>query len=180
MKFENNSFASIYQEHSKMVFNLALHYVQNIHDAEDITQEVFVKIHQNITKFDSTVASLKTWICRIAINQSLDFIKTKKTQKRFAFITSLFNKESNEPVAEAADFNHPGVSMENKEALKTLFNFINQLPVNQKTAIILTKIEDRPQQEVAEIMETSIKAVESLLQRAKQNIEKKLTNSEGF
>ncbi|MBL0024086.1 MAG: hypothetical protein IPO98_03270 [Saprospiraceae bacterium] len=46
--------------------------------------------------------------------------------------------------------------------------------------MILSKIEDRPQKEVAEIMDTSIKAVESLLQRAKQTIQKKLTESEGF
>ena len=50
----------------------------------------------------------------------------------------------------------------------------------QKTAIILTKIEDRPQLEVAEIMNTSVKAVESLLQRAKQTIQKKLTETEGL
>ncbi len=57
---------------------------------------------------------------------------------------------------------------------------IQNLPEKQKTAIILTKIEDRPQQEVAEIMGTSVKAVESLIQRAKAQIEKQLKRSEGF
>ncbi|MEI2709579.1 MAG: sigma factor-like helix-turn-helix DNA-binding protein [Chitinophagaceae bacterium] len=53
------------------------------------------------------------------------------------------------------------------------------MPNNQKTAIILTKIDGRPQQEVAEIMNMSVKAIESLLQRAKNNIANKLTQSEG-
>ena len=66
-----------------------------------------------------------------------------------------------------------------KERLQNLLNIINTLPNNQKTAIILTKIDGRPQQEVAEIMNLSLKAIESLLQRAKNNIANKLTQSEG-
>jgi RNA polymerase sigma-70 factor, ECF subfamily len=64
--------------------------------------------------------------------------------------------------------------------LQNLLQIIYTLPENQKTAIILNRIEDRPQKEVAEIMNISLKAVESLLQRAKQTIQKKLTNTEGF
>jgi RNA polymerase sigma-70 factor (ECF subfamily) len=74
---------------------------------------------------------------------------------------------------EFPDYNHPGIELEDKEALKLLFNKINLLPDNQKTAIILAKIEDKSIKEVAEIMEISIKAVESLLQRAKMNLTKK-------
>ena len=72
-----------------------------------------------------------------------------------------------------------GIEIEDKEALENLLKIIYSLPENQKTAIILSKIECRPQKEVAEIMNNSIKAVESLLQRAKQTIQKKLHKSEG-
>jgi RNA polymerase sigma-70 factor (ECF subfamily) len=54
------------------------------------------------------------------------------------------------------------------------------LPDNQKTAIILLKIEEKSQAETAEIMKTSVKAVESLFQRAKNNLSKKLKDSEGL
>ncbi len=54
------------------------------------------------------------------------------------------------------------------------------MPDAQRTVLILTKIEDRPQKEVAEIMNLSVKAVESLLQRAKQTVSKKLKSREGF
>jgi RNA polymerase sigma-70 factor (ECF subfamily) len=64
--------------------------------------------------------------------------------------------------------------------LEGLLLIIQSLPEKQKTAIILTKIEDRSQKDAAEIMEISIKALESLLQRAKQTIEKKLKDKEGF
>ncbi len=162
-----------------MVYNLALQYVQNVQDAEDITQEVFVKLYQNLHHFNADAASLKTWIYRIAINQSLDFIKAKKAKKRFGFITSLFKSESNEPVEEIANFNHPGVASEDKEALQEVFGFINELPKNQRTAFILARLEDKSQKEIVEIMNMTIKAVESLLQRAKQSLQKKLSSTEG-
>ncbi len=159
---------------------MCLHYVLNAADAQDITQEVFVKVYQKHHQYDRANASLKTWICRITINHCLDFLKAKKTKKRFGFLHSLFQQDSNEPVTDVVNFNHPGIETEYKAALQNLLQIIYSLPPNQKTAIILSKIEDRSQKEVAEIMDMSVKAVESLLQRAKQTIQKKLTESEGF
>ena len=95
-------------------------------------------------------------------------------------MTSLFRSNTNEPLNEVVHFDHPGVKAEHKEEMQQLFILINELPKNQRTALILTRIEDRPQREVAEIMNTSVKAIESLLQRAKQALEKKLKEREGF
>ncbi len=173
-------FENIYDTYKKTVYNVCLHYVLNSEDAQDVTQEVFVKIHQHYHKFNAASASLKTWIYRIAINHCLDFLKSKKTKKRFGFINGLFHQDSGEPLNEVATINHPGTESEDKEALDNLLRIIYALPENQKTAIILSKIEDRPQKEVAEIMNTSLKAVESLLQRAKQSIQKRLEDNEGF
>jgi RNA polymerase sigma-70 factor, ECF subfamily len=173
-------FDDIYHEYKKLVYNVCLHYVLNPEDAQDISQEVFVKVYQHLHQFDPGSASLKTWVYRICINQCLDFIKAKKSKKRFGFLTSLFHGKTNEPLAMLKDFNHPGVAAENKEEMQDLFRAIHSLPENQQTALILTRIEDRSQKEVAEIMNMSVKAVESLLQRAKQALIKKLRNSEGF
>jgi RNA polymerase sigma-70 factor, ECF subfamily len=173
-------FENIYNEYKKLVYNMCLHYLLNAEDAQDITQEVFVKVYQRHHQYNKEAASLKTWICRIAINQCLDFLKAEKRGKRFGFLTALFYPDSGEPITDAITINHPGIETEDKEALHNLLQIIYTLPENQKTAIILSKIEDRTQKEVAEIMNISIKAVESLLQRAKQTIQKKITESEGF
>lgn len=177
---DEKHFESIYNNYKNTVFNLSLHYVLNSEDAQDITQEVFVKIYQRYHQFSPQTASLKTWICQITINQSLDFLKAKQTNKRFGLLTSLFHQKTNEPIENALNINHPGITTEDKDALENLLKIIYTLPDNQRTAIILTKIEDRSQKEVAEIMNSSLKAVESLLQRAKQTIEKKLTHTEGL
>ena len=174
---DRENFNELYNEYKNLVYNLTLHYLQNKEESEDITQEIFIKLFTNIHKYDSTSSSLKTWIYRITINSCLDYIKSKKTQKRFAFISSIFGVEAS--IQSVSSFYHPGIKLEHKQALQQLLQQINQLPEQQKTALILTKIEDRSQQEVAEIMNVSIKAVESLLSRAKSNLKKYLDQSEG-
>jgi len=163
------TFDEIYFEHHKMVFNLALHYVQNIEDAEEITQDVFVKVFDNLNTFKKQ-SSLKTWVYRITINQSLDFIKGKKAQKS-NFLSSIFSINDSNFKFQPSNFNHPGIELEQKEACQKIFEAINQLSDNQKTALILLKIEDKSQAETAEIMNLNIKALESLFQRAKNNLE---------
>lgn len=166
----------LYERYKDMVFNLALNYVQNYEDAQEITQDVFVSVHGSLDSFRHK-SNISTWIYRIAINKSIDFIKAKKRKKRFGFITSLFDNESSSN--EVHHFDHPGVQLEQKEALTKIFKYINELPENQKTALLLSKTEQKSQAEVAEIMGISTKAAESLIQRAKTNLSTKLNNSEG-
>ncbi|MBL7975071.1 MAG: RNA polymerase sigma factor [Candidatus Kapabacteria bacterium] len=174
------SFEEIYRLYQGLVYNLALQYIQNTEDAEEIMQDVFVAVYQSLHTFRNE-AKPSTWIYRITINKSLDYIKAKKRKKRFGMFVSLFAENSNEPSVEPHSFHHPGVELEQQEAVERIFAVINRLPENQRTALILSKLEQMKQTEIAEIMNISAKAVESLIQRAKATIAKQLQhNSEGF
>ncbi|WP_343636716.1 RNA polymerase sigma factor [Fluviicola sp.] len=162
----------LYEKYAKQVYNLALQYVQNSNDAEEITQDVFLAAYKSLDKFRNE-ANHSTWLYRITINKSLDFLKAKKRKKRFFWFTSELTEN------DSVEFNHPGVLIENKEETAFIFSCINELPDNQKTALILNKIEQLPLAEIAVIMELTPKAVESLVQRAKTNLSKKITDSEG-
>lgn len=174
---EKLDFHQLYEVHVKMVYNLCLNYLQNTEDAEEATQDVFVKVHENLSKFKHN-STPKTWIYSITIRHCLDIIKSKNRQKRSGFMQSLFGKTGNE-IVQITDFNHPGVELENKEAVKTIMKAMENLPENQKTAIILKTMDDLKGKEIAEIMSISEKAVESLLSRAKQNLKDKLNTYEG-
>lgn len=154
------------------MYNLALSYVQNNEEAEEITQDVFVAIHFALEKFEHK-SEMSTWIYRITINKSIDFIRFKNRKKRVDRILSIFYPNSTELKHDGTDFNHPGVVMEQKEATQLLFAQINELPDNQRTALILNKIEQKSLAEIATIMNLSHKAVESLIQRAKTKLVKK-------
>lgn len=163
----------LYEHYSDRVFNTLISYTRNSEDAEELLQDVFITIYNTAVNFQFN-SSVSTWIYRIAVNRALDFIRKKNTQKRFGIFTSLYKKDSSEVIHESSDFVHPGVTLERSEDAKLLFRAIETLPEHQKTAYILTQVEGLPQKEAAEIMAQSRKAVESLVSRAKSNLEKEL------
>jgi len=170
-------FNNIYIANAATVYNVCLNYLQNASDAEEATQDVFVKVHEQLDSFKEDSA-LKTWIYRITVNQCLDFLKAKKRKKRFGFHLFI-HTHVQEDSAVFSSFNHPGVQLENKEATERIYAAINQLPERQKTALLLKTMEGQSQNQIAEIMELSPKAVESLLSRSRANLKQLLKDNEG-
>lgn len=166
------AFKSLVENYQDLVYNTALGVVQNSEDAEDVAQEVFIQVYRSIDQFKGD-ARLSTWIYRITTTKALDHIRSRKRKKRFAFITSLFGP-NDELVHDPVDFQHPGVELDRKEQAALLFRMIAQLPENQKVAFTLHKTEELSYQEIADVMQLSVSAVESLLFRARQNLRKLL------
>lgn len=171
IEFNATDFENLYNQYKILVYNVALNYLQNIEDTEEITQDVFVQLHQSLDKFQNN-STLKTWIYRITINKCLDFIKHKNSKKRFFIFGTKSNSDFE--LQKVTDFEHPGILMENKEDAEILFGVINQLNENQKTAFLLSKVEGMSNPEIATIMEVSISSVESLVFRAKSTLKEKL------
>lgn len=171
-KGEESAFRYLVDNYQDRVYNTALGILQNAEDAEDVAQEVFIQVYRSIQTFKGE-SKLSTWLYRIATTRALDLIRSKKSKKRFGFMQKLFG-DSNEPLMELPDFNHPGIKLDQKESAAKLFKAISQLPENQRIAFSLHKIEDLSYQEISEIMKTTVPAVESLMHRAKQNLRKNI------
>lgn len=169
---EEPAFKELVNRFQDKVFNTALGLLQHHTEAEDIAQEVFIQVYRSVQQFKGD-SLLSTWIYRITVTKSLGHLRSKKTKKRFGFLTNLFG-DDNKPIHEPRDFDHPGVQQERKEDAALLFKMVDQLPENQRTAFILNKVEELSYREIADILNTSESAVDSLLQRAKQNLRKKL------
>ena len=169
---DESAFKKLVDEWQDMVYNTALGIVQNADDADDITQEVFIQVYQSVSSFKGE-SKLSTWLYRITVSKALDHEKKKKRKKRFGFVQSLFGGDGEEQL-HPVEFNHPGVQMEKKERANELFNALKQIPDNQRIAFTLHKLEGQSYQEVAEIMNTTLYAVESLMSRAKASLRKEL------
>ena len=169
---DQSAFKFIVDTWKDMVYNTALSIVQQEEDAEDVTQEVFVQVYQSIEGFKRE-SKFSTWLYRITLSKAMDHERRKKRKKRFAFVKSLFG-EGSEVVVDPPDFNHPGVSLDNKEKAAILFKAMESLPDNQRMAFVLNKVEGLSYQEISEVMETTVSAIESLLHRAKTNLRKGL------
>jgi RNA polymerase sigma-70 factor (ECF subfamily) len=144
-------------------------------DAEDLSQEVFLEILKSISRYKKN-ASLYTWIYRITVNKSLDHLRRQKKRNIFQTVGSFVRVSSDgikrdDNKLAAMDTRH-----EDNENRKILDNAVNSLPENQKIAFILNKYEEMTYKEIAEIMDLSLSSVESLIHRAKLNLQKKLLN----
>ena len=172
---EQTAYQELLNLYSDKVYNTALGLMQNQEDAEDIAQDVFAEVFQSILKFRGQ-SKLSTWIYRITVTKSLEEIRARERGKRKGILLSLFGKEDLIPASSNEPFYHPGVSLENKEISAVLFAAIRRLPVNQRTAFTLNKLENLNYSELAEVMNLSVSSVESLLFRAKQNLRQILGN----
>lgn len=167
---DQSGFTAVMDLYQDMVYNTAIGIVQNAEDADDITQEVFIQVHLSISTFKGE-SKLSTWLYRITISKALDHEKKKKRKKRFGLMLSLFGNDNHEQL-HPKEFNHPGVQLEKKEKAAELFKALKQLPDKQRIAFTLHKLEGQSNQEIADIMNTSLYAVESLMSRAKLNLKK--------
>jgi len=169
---DETAFKTIVEQWQDMVYNTILGIVQNETEAEDLAQDVFIKVFEKIGTFKGD-AKFSTWLYRIATTTALDHLRSKKRKKRFGFLQSL-SGSSGEEKDQIPDFHHPGVRLDNKERASVLFKAIEELPDNQKAAYTLHKLEGLSYRDVSEVLSTTVSAVESLMSRANQNLRKQL------
>jgi len=161
--------------YQKNVIKTAYYFVENIEDAEDLSQEVFIEIIKSIGRYKRN-ASLYTWIYRITVNKSLDHLRRQKRRRQIHQIGSFFNVLQDEGVKQGSDPVILDTRNDDNEKRKVLESAVNSLPENQKIAFILNKYEEMAYKEIAEIMNLSVSSVESLIHRAKMNLQKKLVS----
>jgi RNA polymerase sigma factor (sigma-70 family) len=165
------AFRCLVETYRNRVFYSVMTILQDTAEAEDAAQETFVQVYQSIQSFKEESA-LFTWISRIAVRKALLKIRRKKTRQRLHKILPWWMPE--EKKSGDTDFHHPGVALENKEKAAILFKAIAGLPEKQQLAFTLIKIQGMNYEEVCGIMQLGTKAVESLMSRAKANLQKNL------
>lgn len=163
----------VYDQYVRVVFSVCRKMTGSKEEAEDAAQDVFIKVFSSIDSFRAD-SKLSTWIYRISVNVCLNRQRRKKIIK---FLSFDFWNEENELTDENIT---PSKSIERSELQKIVRDAINELPAKQKTALILSRYEEKSYKEIAEIMEVSLSAVESLLFRAKENLAKKLISLENY
>jgi RNA polymerase sigma-70 factor (ECF subfamily) len=173
---KQSAYSRLLKDYEQKVFSTCLSFIPNKEDAEDVAQEVFLEVFRSISKFKGA-SKLSTWIYRITTNKCLEFIRKKNSKKRFAFMQSIFGNEI--PLDKTSfftEFKHPGILLENKEKSETIFKAINLLPESQRVVFTLAKIDGKSYQEIVEITGKSLSSVESIMFRAKKNLQQSLEN----
>jgi RNA polymerase sigma-70 factor (ECF subfamily) len=161
--------------YQKDVIKTAYYFVANMEDAEDLSQEVFLEIFRSISRFKKK-SSLSTWIYRITVNKSLDHLRKQKRKKILQQMRTFMQVSNDGTIKHNNELQTVDTINDDKEKRKIFDTAVNSLPENQKIAFILNKYDEMAYKEIAEIMNLSLSSVESLIHRAKLNLQKKLVN----
>lgn len=167
---DSKAFEEIVFRYQKQVQNFLRRYLRDRDRMEDLTQEVFIRVYKSRDRYQPT-AGFRTWLFTIATRLALNEIRAIRRKRRvFAEIPDEPEADSPSPFRSAADHREesPRELIEEKELGKIIERLIEELPPNQKAAILLSQLEKLSYKEIAEILEMSVAAVKSLLMRGRE------------
>jgi len=175
MKGDRDSFAALVDRHMSMVYKFVYRYAGNPDAANDIVQDVFIKVWKNIKKFD-TQKNFKTWLLTIAKNTALDSVKKKK-----AVLFSRIEEGETDldtflaPYVESPDL--PDELLERKQTRAELESVLASLSPSYRSVLLLRYAEHLKFREIAETLQEPIDTIKSKHRRALIQLRKMLAGT---
>jgi RNA polymerase sigma-70 factor, ECF subfamily len=163
---DETAFRTLVSRHIDRAFALALRILGNRADAEDVVQDAFLKVWLHRGRWEDGRAKFSTWLYRVVTNRCIDFTR----QPRGEDVDNVPELAADQPDAVT--------SMHRDEVHGMLEVAMKRLPDQQRIAVVLSYHENLSNSEIAEVMGTTVSAVESLLKRGRQQLRKLLRRSE--
>jgi RNA polymerase sigma-70 factor (ECF subfamily) len=158
---DNKSFETLVHKYQAPIYNLALRMARVPEDAEDITQTVFVKAYEKLTSYNPAHRFF-SWIYRIAVNESINFIRRKKRMEEY------------ESGVSAKDELTPDENLRGDELSRVVGNAIASLKMDYRLVLVLRHFHDFTYVEIGEILQIPQKTVKSRLFTARQLLKERL------
>lgn len=149
-----SAFETLMRKYKKQVLNVVYRYLGNSNEAEDIAQEVFIKVYQGGSNYKPT-AKFFTWLYRITANLCTDYRRKKKP-----VFVQMDDKEL--AAKERADGR-----VEEKRIEEIVRNALDKLPAQQRIAVVLNRYDELTMEEIADVLKMPVNTVKSLIHRAK-------------
>ena len=161
---DDSAFRSLFEGYKRLVFHMAYRLTGNTHEAEDVVQEVFIKVYRGLKGFRQE-CSLKTWILKITINLCRNYHRRKKL---FSFLSlSRGSQEDGEdPPFEMSTQEDPSETFFHRQRLDVLNKAMKRLPRRQREVFIMKHLEEMKIREIAEVLGCSEGAIKATLFKA--------------
>ncbi|MDD5686902.1 MAG: sigma-70 family RNA polymerase sigma factor [Elusimicrobia bacterium] len=172
-KGDHSAFEQMVGKYKNRVFNTIYSVMGDSQEADDIAQEVFVKVYFSINSFKGK-SSFATWLYRITVNECIDALKKRKNKT--VSIESSFSKDDKGAIKDILQGNEDSIEkqMISKETQKIITNLIFSLPEKYSLIVILKDIENLSYKEISQAMNISMDKVKVYLFRARQSLKQKL------
>jgi len=169
---DEDAFGELVERHRESVLNLTYRYLGNRADAEDLAQEVFLKVYRARKRYEPT-ARFTTWLFRIAVNACLNEVRNRRHRPTHAAAPLLGGEGFLPPVADPSATS-PVAAAETAELHAQVRAAVDELPERQRLALLLNKFHGLGYEELAAALDLTVPAVKSLLVRARENVRQRL------
>ncbi|MCF8242852.1 MAG: RNA polymerase sigma factor [Melioribacteraceae bacterium] len=171
MKIKEARYNFLVQQHKNRVYSYSMYMLRNRMDADDVTQEVLIRIWQNLDKFKMSSAS--AWIMKTTHNLCLDYLrKRSRVLKRDVEIDEIFE----ESYSDDSKVNDPSIKTHIMMMTSKVKEVIKKLPENLRSVFVLYEIQGMKYKEISSALDIPLNSVKVYLLRARKKIQEELKN----
>jgi len=167
------SLNSIYAENYSEVYSYVNWKLRNVHNAEEVTNDVFLRVNKYLKNFDSEKSSFKTWLRTLTNTTIIDFVRTNHSDK-YINVSDFADSETGKEVFQFTAKNDASAKIENEELKKSIMKGFRSLKSNYRQIAVLFFIKDKQYDEIAEICDIPIGSVKGMIHRIREKLQAEL------
>ena len=171
-KGDSAAWEKLVMRHSKRIYNLCYRFVGRMDQAEDLTQEVFIKVFRNLSSYNPETGQFITWIMSVGRNLLIDHYRHSKDDR----VTVSTDENEEFGVLDTVPSNQPSPQseLEREEGAILLRRALGRLPPQLKEAVILRDLEELTYEEIGEVLKVAEGTVKSRINRGRVELAKLL------
>jgi RNA polymerase sigma-70 factor, ECF subfamily len=173
---DNTAWEELLRTHTRKVYNLCYRFSGLGGDAEDLTQEIFIKIFQTLRSYDPTQGSFQTWLNRVSRNHLVDHYRRTRKDR----LTSPIEDEPMQLGEKPASGSSPAERVEWRERKELLQAGLDRLSPDMREAVILRDLQDLDYQEIAQVLGVPEGTVKSRINRGRVELARVLKRMESM
>ena len=173
---DNSAWEALLQDHTRKIYNLCYRFTGRPSEAEDLTQEVFIKIFQTLKTFDAAQGTFPTWLARVARNHLVDHYRRTKKDR----VTSSLEDEVGGMEEKPSPTVEPVAQVESRERKELLQQALDRLSPDLREAVVLRDLQDLDYDEIAQVLGVPEGTVKSRINRGRLELARVIKRMEGM
>jgi len=173
---DNSAWEALLKAYSRKIYNLCYRFTGRAEEAEDVTQEVFIKVFQTLKSFHAAQGSFGTWLNRVARNHLVDHYRRARKDR----VTSSLEDELPEAEQQPSPHMEPTGQVESRERREVLQQALDKLSPDLREAVVLRDLHDLDYEEIAQVLSVPQGTVKSRINRGRLELGRVLKRMEGM
>ena len=173
---EDSAWEALLSAHTRKIYNLCYRFTGRVEEAEDVTQEIFIKVFQTLKSYDGAQGSFSTWLNRVARNHLVDHYRRTRKDR----VTSSLEEELPAAEERPSPQMEPTGEVESRERREILQLALDRLSPDLREAVILRDLHDLDYEEIAQVLRVPQGTVKSRINRGRLELARVLKRMEGM